>query len=1047
MIIPRHYENLAILHENTLPARAYYIPASRRMESLVDNREMSDRIQLLNGKWRFRYYKSIYEVNEVFYDKNYDASYLDWLNVPSVWQMAGYDSHQYINIRYPFPFDPPYVPQDNPCGVYIHTFDYQEEKSAPNVYLNFEGVDSCFYVWLNGTYIGYSQVSHSTSEFDVSSVITEGSNTLSVLVLKWCDGSYLEDQDKFRMSGIFRDVYLLKRPKQAVWDYFTKTAIEGELAKVSIQLQYFENAVPTTISIYDAQNNIVDQTKLEFDDIKETQEIKEKTAVYYLRLHIRNAVLWNTETPYLYTLVIETEHETIVDYIGMRRIEIIDKAVCLNGEKIKFRGVNRHDFDPVTGYTVSLEQMKRDLRLMKQNNFNAIRTSHYPNAPVFYQLCDKYGFMVIDEADIESHGPVELYYQDNSDANKFDHWNEPIADNPIWEEAILDRVQRCVQRDKNRPCVVIWSMGNESAYGCNFEKALQWTKTFDKDRLTHYESARYRKGSKQYNYSYLDLYSRMYPTMEEIHAYLDQNPQKPMLLCEYCHSMGNGAGDYEDYFQVFWKNNIMCGGFVWEWCDQAIAQGTTPEGKTIYGYGGDHGERLHDGNFCMDGLVYPDRMPHTGLLEYKNVNRPARVVSFDQETQELRIKNYMDFTDLAVYAEIRYEVNCDGYNMETGVIPAFSVKPKEIGSTFLHITIPKSGHSYLKLYYHLRKSTALALEGSVLGYEEILLQTQDNQNQTAKRWLAQEKNKETSIQVTETTALIYCIGKRKIAADKEKYKENSVFEDQTVFTYVYDKRTGLFSQINYFERDYLNRPMELNIWRAPTDNDMYLKKEWERAQYPQASVRAYHTKVHQTDDILEIRSTMSVSAPSIQRIMDLEAVWKIDKNGGIAFDIAAVRNTELPMLPRFGIRLFLNKILNNVSYYGMGPYESYADKHQASTHGLYHAKIEELHEDYIRPQENGSHIDCDYMLVENGQYGMAAASGQPFSFQASVYTQEELERKAHNYELEPSGSTVLCLDYGQNGIGSNSCGPNVMEQYRLDAETFRFPMKLVPYQV
>lgn len=333
MIIPRHYENLAILHENTLPARAYYIPASRRMESLVDNREMSDRIQLLNGKWRFRYYKSIYEVNEVFYDKNYDASYLDWLNVPSVWQMAGYDSHQYINIRYPFPFDPPYVPQDNPCGVYIHTFDYQEEKSAPNVYLNFEGVDSCFYVWLNGTYIGYSQVSHSTSEFNVSSVITEGSNTLSVLVLKWCDGSYLEDQDKFRMSGIFRDVYLLKRPNQAVWDYFTKTTIEGELAKVSIQLQYFENAVPTTISIYDAQNNIVDQTKLEFDDIKETQEIKEKTAVYYLRLHIRNAVLWNTETPYLYTLVIETEHETIVDYIGdPRRVSPGGYQACALGE-------------------------------------------------------------------------------------------------------------------------------------------------------------------------------------------------------------------------------------------------------------------------------------------------------------------------------------------------------------------------------------------------------------------------------------------------------------------------------------------------------------------------------------------------------------------------------------------------------------------------------------------------------------------------------------------------------------------------------------------
>ena len=1014
MIMPKHYENLKVLREGAMPPRAYFIPASKRMEGLVENRESSDRIQMLTGKWKFCYFKSIYDLDEAFYDESFNASEYDEISVPGVWQTAGYDRHQYTNIRYPFPFDPPYVPADNPCGAYIHEFDYKKDEAAPKAFLNFEGVDSCFYVWLNGNYIGYSQVSHCTSEFDVSRMLLEGKNKLAVLVLKWCDGSYLEDQDKFRMSGIFRDVYLLKRPQQAVRDYFVKTALNEGKAQVSVNIQYFDEGVPGVAALYDRDNKKAAESAFGKTPAKTENIVME----------ISDPVLWNTEDPYLYTLVLETEGETITDHVGIREIRIKDKVVYFNGEKIKFRGVNRHDSDPVTGPAVSIEQMKQDLTLMKQHNFNAVRTSHYPNAPVFYQLCDRYGFMVIDEADIESHGPAEIYYSDNRDENKFNRWNGPIADNPDWEGAILERVRLCVERDKNRPCVVIWSMGNESAYGCNFEKALKWTKEFDGSRLTHYESARYGNSSKKYDYSFLDLYSRMYPALEEIHEYLDNAPDKPFILCEYCHSMGNGPGDFEDYFDLIYENDLMCGGFVWEWCDHGIAHGKTKEGKTIYFYGGDHGEAVHDGNFCMDGLVYPDRRPHTGLLEYRNVYRPARAVSFTQSTGELRLKNYMDFTDLKDYAEIHYEVNCDGKCTEEGVIPSFSLVPKETGKIFLKVTVPDCGHSYLRLYYYSKQESALVPKGYLLGCEEILLKTSDDRNQMAQHYLEKNSGLKLPIEIFETDREIVCRG------------EN--------FVYSLCRQTGLFQDLEYGKQDYLDCPMELNIWRAPTDNDMYMKKEWKRAHYDNAYTRAYEVKAERIEDSVKISARISILAASVQPILTGKVIWSIDPYGGIIGKIFVKRNEEFPPLPRFGLRLFLKKELDEITYYGMGPFESYRDKHRASLHGLYQGNVLKLHEDYIRPQENGSHVDCDYIVAAGKKCGLAAASQVPFSFNASVYTQEELEKKPHNYQLEPSGSTVLCLDYAQGGIGSNSCGQELMEKYRLDDRDMTFCIKLVP---
>ena len=1009
MIVPRFYEDLNVMHDKTMPARAYYIPASVRMDDLVEHRENSDRFQMLSGEWKFQYYNSIYDVKESFYEKGYDVSGFDHVTVPGVWQMDGYDTHQYTNIRYPFPFDPPYVPQDIPCGAYVHNFEYNREKKASKAFLNFEGVDSCFYVWVNGVYAGYSQVSHATSEFDVTDLLNEGENTLAVLVLKWCDGSYLEDQDKFRMSGIFRDVYLLKRPEKTIRDYHITTDVEKDRVTVKLDM-YFSEPVETKVTIEDKYGAVVARGEAAEDGV--------------LELTVLNPVLWNAENPYLYQIILTMPDEVIVDRIGFRTIEIRDKVVYFNGEKIKFRGVNRHDSDPETGFVIDVRQIKKDLMLMKQHNFNAIRSSHYPNAPYFYQMCDEYGFMVIDEADIEAHGPFMLYRKEDTDQNRFRRWNEKIADDPAWEKAIVDRVRLMVQRDKNRPCIVMWSMGNESAYGCNFEKALAWTKNFDPDRITQYESARYRNYDITYDYDNLDLYSRMYPSLQEIEDYLKNDGSKPFLLVEYCHSMGNGPGDFEDYFQMIHKDDRMCGGFVWEWCDHAIAHGTAENGKTRYYYGGDHGEAIHDGNFCMDGLVYPDRTPHTGLLEYKNVYRPVRIVSYDQENGQMVLHNYMDFDDLKDYVDVFYEMTQDGLTVEKGKLANVVASPHSDAEVELKLQVPNTGKIYLKLIYRLKKEMPLLEQGYELGFDEMKLANEDDRNRQAVKWLEQEK-------VIGTIAV--------------KEKDKQIVLQAKDFTYVLDKRTGLFEDMQFAGRSYINHPMELNIWRAPTDNDMYIKLEWEKAHYDAAYTRAYRIEVLQNKHGVLIMEHLAVVADTVQKILDVEMTWKINEDGKIEAVIEAVKDKEFPDLPRFGIRMFLNKKMDQITYFGMGPQESYRDKHQASCHGLFRSKVAQMHEDYIRPQENGSHYDCDYVELTNGQCGIAAVSKNPFSFNASVYTQEELERVSHNYELKESDSTVFCMDYAMNGIGSNSCGPDVMDKYRFDEEAFQFQFELIPF--
>lgn len=1121
MLVPKYYEDLKTLHLNTMPNRAYYIPASVSVDTVGEKRQNSDRFLLMNGNWKFRYYESIYDLKEKFYEEGFQAEDFEMVPVPGIWQNYGYDRHQYSNIRYPFPLDPPYVPHDNPCGAYIHRFDYERRQDAPEAYLNFEGVDSCFYVWLNGVFIGYSQVSHCTSEFRVTDQLRDGENVLAVLVMKWCDGSYLESQDKFRMSGIFRDVYLLLRPQQGIFDYFVKaapgetgrTASAGEgngstetaagqkhyAGQIDITFKFFDKIIPVSCRLLDAAGNLV---------------AEQQTEDGHLHMEVENPHLWNAEQPYLYTMVYETAwgsaREVITDHIGFREIHIEGNVLYINGQKVKFRGVNRHDSDPVTGFVISEEQIMKDLRLMKKHNINAIRTSHYPNAPHFYELYDRLGFYIIDEADNESHGTSARYMEAEDWDTQSLHWNEVIADNPDFIGATVDRAQLCVERDKNRPSVVIWSMGNECAYGCTFEAALAWTKQFDDTRLTHYESARYVSGVRKYDYDNLDLYSRMYPSLAEMKEYLEEDGRKPYILCEYCHAMGNGPGDLEDYFQFMEQYDGVCGGFVWEWCDHAIDRGTTPDGRKVYAYGGDSGEFPHDGNFCMDGLVYPDRRVHTGLLEYKNVYRPARVVSYDQSSGRLCLHNYMDFTNLKDYLYLSWKLLCDGVEVGEGIVNgAGSVKdgagdgtvgagqknpdcisnrtlascldipPHSDGSLFLPVRVPERGKVTLLLSYHLTEEAASRQEilpaDYCLGFDEICLETADNVNQTARAL----REGITAGTLEAPLKKLRQIHPAVPVAVKENDKD--VILRGADWRYVYDKRTGTFSEMIYHNQNLLEKPMEYNIWRAPADNDRNIKKQWIRAGYDRTVSRAYETKIHcvgqkadgagqelnsagqklngagQMNEELPagtvvLESRLSLSAVYLQRILNIQATWTIMPDGGIDVRLDVTRTPGFPFLPRFGLRLFLPKSMTAVTYCGIGPNESYADKRQSGWHGRFGTSVQALHEDYIRPQENGAHDDCDYVIVENDSLSFAAVAPaiagksaerkDTFSFQISEYTQEELTAKAHNYELEKSPYTVLCLDYAQSGIGSNSCGPELLEKYRLDAEHFVFELGL-----
>ncbi|MBE6651378.1 MAG: DUF4981 domain-containing protein [Ruminococcaceae bacterium] len=988
MIVPNYFENAEVIGVNTQPYRAYYVPFSdKNAAMLIGDREASDRFILLNGDWDFKFFKDIYDVEEEFWGNEFDTSYYDVIDVPSVWNMRGYDGNMYVNSNYPFPYDPPYIMADNPCGAYARYFELSEEEASSRLFLNFEGVDSAFYLWINGEFVGYDQVAHCTSEFEITKFVKAGQNKIAVLVLKLCDGSYLEDQDKFRMSGIFRDVYILRREKEHLRDFTVRSLPANN---------YKDGSLKVTFDIEGDKE--VKYTFLDGDDV-----LLEGTAKDKIDETISDVALWNAENPYLYTLVLECNGEVIVTEVGFREIKIENKVVLLNGKPFKIKGVNRHDSSPFDGSAVSFDHVVEDLLLMKEHNINAIRTSHYPNAPYFAELCDRYGFYVIEEADLESHGSVQT---------PFEHDYGRIARLESFKDAWIDRQKRMYERDKNHVSIIMWSIGNEAGYGPNAEAALNYLQETDESRLAHYQCTIETRGYMEDDSAVpSDVKSMMYTAPDAIKEYLVNGP-KPYFLCEYIHAMGNGPGGAEDYQQLIYSNPSFLGGCVWEWCDHAVYMGETADGRPKYYYGGDFGEKLHDGNFCVDGLVFPDRTPSNSLLEFKNVIRPMRA---RYEDGKFIFKNFLDFTDVDEVIDVYYEITDGGRLVLHGKVELGSVLPHEEKEVKLYIP-ELSEHGFIRFIYIQKCDLSATNAGHELGFDQIEL------NEAV---LETPKKVEGTFEVSETDKAL------EISGDG--------------FLYVFNKRNGVFDEAVFGQRNIFTKPSEFVIYRAPTDNDMYMKNEWRQARYHLAYSRAYSTEYEIVGGTVKIHSVISICTVVARRIVKLDATYTIDGAGKIYVDIKAEKNPVLPMLPRFGIRFFLTDAQDKLTYFGRGPVESYSDKKNGSFIAMFDSDADSEYVDYINPQEHGSHCDTEWLEVSgNGRYMKVQAIDKALSFNLSKYTWEELEGKKHNFELEKSGNTVLTVDYKLDGIGSNSCGPNPFENYRFSENEFEFKFVIIP---
>ncbi len=977
--------------------RAYYIPFASEEEALSLEREQSPAFFSLNGSWSFGYYKSALELPD-FLDADFDPAALSRMEVPSVWQTQGLDQPQYTNINYPIPYDPPYVPSMNPCGLYVRDVELHPVPGK-SWYAVFEGVDSCACLYINGQFVSYSEVSHSTAEADVTRYLRDGQNRFAVVVYKWCFGTYMEDQDKFRQSGIFRDFYLLERPQAHLRDFFVHTAFEDGFAACTVTLDT------------DFAGEPGGWAKL----LSPGGETVAQGALPGFSCRVESPVLWSAENPALYTLVLSYGGEVIAKKIGLREVSIRGGVFLVNGVRIVLRGVNRHDSDPFVGSAVDMAHMRRDLALMKRHNVNAIRTSHYPSAPRFLELCDEWGFYVIGESDVETHGTVMLGHEFNYNT---------CAEEPMFEAAILDRIQRNIERDKNSPSIIMWSMGNEAGFGRNFQLAGRWIKRRDPSRPVHYERAKpylpYMKNGQWETpphadeYDMIGVHSAMYTAPAEVEQYAtDPHFDRPFVLCEFCHAMGNGPGDLEDYYKLFYRHPRLMGGFVWEWCDHAVDQGLTEDGRRKFGYGGDSGEYPHDGNFCMDGLVYPDRRPHTGLLELANVARPLRITHVGGDLYELF--NTLDFTRLADYARVTWSLEQDGETIEAGDLH-IDARPHERVRFTLKTAAPAQGTLVMNFRTFRLCDAPGVHAGDEIGLDSIVLRrVRESAPEGAPGRISFES------------------------------ADDGITVSGEGFSWVFDRVSGCPRALELAGVSRMTRPAEFVIWRAPTDNERNLRASWSEAGYDRAITRVYGMEAHSSGNAVVIEASASVAGLSRQPVLRMRYTWTVFADGRLALRLDAKKNPNLPALPRFGVRFFLPGEENRVEYFGYGPNESYIDKRRASRLGLFRSTAAELHEDYIRPQENGSHYDCDWVRVtaSDGR-GWRFASPDGFCFNASPYTAEELTRAAHNYELRGTGETVFCADAAQAGIGSNSCGPELAPEYAFNRD-FLFALTVCPF--
>lgn len=1000
------WEDYTMTGIQALKSRAYFHAFSTKRNAEKNDFSSETTYKLLNGEWKFLFLKAPEYSPEGFENADFDTEAWDSIEVPSNWQMKGYGNMHYSDLWYNFPINPPYVPTENPTGIYKRSFYIPADWLKEQTVLRFNGVDSAFHLWINGEEAGYGKGSRLTTEFDVSSYVQEGWNDITVRVYQWSDGTYLEDQDMWWLSGIFRDVELFTQKMTGIQDFKIETELdekyESALLRVTGQFRHVKPGCSIHYELFDEDGKSVFQEEV---DITEETNVFEKK--------VEAPKLWSAECPSLYQLFITFMcngeiQEVVKQNVGFRMIELKGKTFTVNGVAIKLKGVNRHDYNPRTGRVVSKEDMIKDITLMKQHNINAIRTAHYPNSPYFYELCDKYGMYVIDEADVETHG-----FELTANYNR-------IADRADWEKVMVDRMIRMVQRDKNHPSIIMWSLGNESGFGHCFKKMAEAAREIDSTRLIHYEGDSKAEVTDVYStmYTWIENQPKGRKTMNDI----IELSEKPHVHCEYGHAMGNGPGGLKEYQELIYAHDHLQGGFIWEWFDHGI-ETVGENGEVYYRYGGDFGDDPTNGNFCIDGLLMPDRTPSPALLEYKKVIEPVHTHVIDLEKGHLKIENKYDFISLD-HLTLNYEITMDDTVLSSGEFPLPCI-PARSGK---EITLPfdfdfqkvYAGDVLITIYYSTNRFTDWCQAGHVLATAQFELQVKKEEIELAPSG--------------------------KIFVEESQW-QLTVYSER--FKWVFDKIAGKLLAGTKDNVELIEAGPRLQFWRAPIDNDMYLLKDYKEKYF----MHLWHERVERFHFTKEDNKVV-ISIDTVNGTTNASWFYRCSQqyviypNGDIQYEVSGKPSGELDqaplMIPRIGVEMKLNKTMDHIKWLGKGPGESYSDSKQSQLIGVYDNNVDGLFTNYVHPQANGNRTETRWMSATNynGAGLMVTKQNMDFDFSASYYEEADLEQAKHTIELTKRDYIVLHIDYKQNGLGSNSCGQNQLETYRCKFEEFQLQVKI-----
>jgi beta-galactosidase len=1012
---PADLVNPAMFNQNKEEPHATLIPHTDCLAVMWNNPKDSPYYKSLNGTWKFHWVRKPADRPKLFYQADFDVSGWDDIPVPSNWEIQGYGIPIYVNQPYAWTRDPdpPNVPEDwNPVGSYKRKFTIPAEWKDRQIFLHFGAVKSAMYLWINGQKVGYSQGAKTPAEWNITPYLIEGENDLAVEVYRWSDGSYLECQDFWRISGIERDVYLFSTPDIHIRDFFASASLDENyqdgILQVTADIVSYKpkqkyKGYYLEILFGDKNQNMLYSDETDIVLKKGSTEITFETT-------IDNPKKWSAETPVLYTMAlhIKDKNKNLVEVvgcnIGFRKVEIKNGQLLVNGKAILLKGVNRHEHDQYTGHVISEESMLEDIKLFKENNINAVRTSHYPNDPRWYDLCDKYGIYVIDEANIESHG---MGYGERS-----------LAKDPAWEAAHLDRVIRMVERDKNHPSVIIWSMGNEAGDGVNFTTCYNWIHQRDDSRPVHYERALLGPNT--------DIYCPMYARINRIEEYASQPQDRPLILCEYAHAMGNSVGNLKDYWDVIEKYDHLQGGFIWDWVDQGLVK-KNEKGEEFWAFGGDYGPEdiASDQNFCINGIVNPDRTPHPALFEVRKVYQYIKVVPVDLSQGKIRVENQYDFIDMSNIA-CNWEILANQNKIARGTITDFDLKPFESGEFVIPVPSdePVPGVEYfLNISFRLKESEPLLEKGYIVAREQLQLP-----------FMSPGKSMEP---VDTDTMKFTTEGGEIVVTGKD-------------FTLRMHTQTGDITAYTYLGKELFNRGPEPSYWRAPTDNDFGNRMHQQLAPWRYASknrtFRDISVREQQTNLFV---ITVRYNLPDVGGLHVVE--YTIYGDGRIlVHNNFNYSDEDLMEVPRFGMALVLPEEYSRIEYFGRGPHENYQDRYTSAFVGQYSTTPLDMYYPYISPQENGNRTDIRWISFrDEGGSGILVVGDPLLSCSALPFSTEDLTQESrgemHEYQLVPGEQIYVNLDLVQRGVGGdNSWGAKPLTQYLLDDKEYSYQFWFLP---